>query len=458
MKKRITVVLSGVALSGLFLGGAKGSGSPGVTSPANAAASPQAAPGQQGAAKGPQWKSRAEYDDFQKILANKDPHAMITAADAFLQKYPNSDFRDQAELAKMQAYQQLNQPEKAMQAAKDALKANPDNLGALNYLCFATPFVFKPTDPNKDAELSDLDSDAKKGLDALSRQQKPPNMSDADFNTQIKQLRANFNDAEGFVALQKKDYPAAITSLNAAKQDNPSDPFIFYRLGLAYLNSSPPDYDHAIWNLARASELAKTSKASDAAAIEKFYQQVYQSRHGSDAGQNELETQAASSVEPPADFKVAPAAKHAPSGNQFIDAFYSYEDALKAGGDTEKTTWDQIKGQPFGGPGYVNAVPEKATGSDAYLVRIDITSPAKGKSGAYDIELKDSQPDCKDLGPGDPVRFTGNISAYTVTPSFVLTLDNGKINDEDLKAAVDAKKAAAAGKKAPARRRRPASQ
>jgi tetratricopeptide (TPR) repeat protein len=455
MKKRITVLLSGAAMAGLLAGGARAFASHGLAGVSESAAA-QAAPAQQpGAPKQPQWKSRAEYDDFQKILANKDPHAMITAADAFLQKYPTSDFKDQADLIKMQAYQQLNQPENAMNAAKDALKVNPDNLGALNYLCFAMPFVFKPTDPNKDAELSDLDADAKKGLDVLSRQQKPPNMSDADFNTQIKQLRANFNDAEGFVALQKKDYAGAITSQNAAKQDNPSDPFIFYRLGLAYLNSSPPDYDHAIWNLARAADLAKTSKTSDAAAIEKFYQQVYQSRHGSDAGQNELETQAASSVDPPTDFKVAAAAKHAPTGNQFIDAFYSYEDALKSGGDTETTTWSQIKGQPFGGPGYVNAVPQKDPSSDAYLVHVDITSPAKGKSGAYDIELKDSQPGCKDLGPGDPVRFTGTISAYTVTPSFVLTLDNGHIEDQDLQAAADAKKAAAGGKKTPPRRHHP---
>lgn len=407
---------------------------------------------QSGTAKQPQWKSRAEYDDFQKILANKDPKAMATAADAFIQKYPTSDFKDQADLVKMQAYQQSNQPEKAMDAAKDALKSNPDNLGALNYLCFATPFVFKPTDANKDAELSDLDSEAKRGLEVLGKQQKPANMSDADFNTQIKQLRANFNDAEGFVDLQKKDYANAITSLNGAKGDNPSDPFVFYRLGLSYLNSSPPDYDHAIWNLARASSLAKTAKANDAAAIEKFYQQVYQSRHGSDAGQNDIETQAAASVEPPTDFKVAPAAKHAATGNAFIDAFFSYEDALKAGGDTEKTTWDQIKGQAIGGPGYVDGTPQAGADANSCVLHVDITNESKN-SAAYDIELKDAQPGCKDLQAGDPIRFTGNISAYTVTPSFVLTLDNGKINDEDLQAAIDAKKAAAQGKKPPARRK-----
>jgi tetratricopeptide (TPR) repeat protein len=430
MKTKITVLLSFLAVSG-WVGGGTGRGAfAAPTGPHMAQGAPAA---QAGNPKQPGWKSREEYDAFQTIVSKKDPNQMIAAADAFLQKYPNSDFKDQADLAKMQAYQQLNQSDKAMDAARQALQANPANLGALNYLCFAMPFVYKPTDANKDQELGDLDSYSKKGLEVLGQQQKPANMSDDQFNQQIKQLRANFNDAEGFAALQRKDYAAAITSLNAAKGDNPSDPFVFYRLGLAYLNSSPPDFDHAIWNLARASVLGKTAKTSDAAAIEKFYQQVYQSRHGSDAGENDIETQAAANVEPPADFKVAPAAKHAATGNAFIDAFYSYEDNLKAGGDTETNTWNQLKGQPLQGPGWVDSVDKAPDGS--YLVNVDITNDSKNKDGVYDIELKDSQPGCKDLSKGDPVRFNGTISAYTATPSFVLTLDNAHINDDDLKAA-----------------------
>lgn len=435
MKKRINVVMSLTVLAALACGGtALGASSPTVPVGLEQAQGGQPA----GAAKAPGWKSRDEYDAFQAILSSKDPNSMIKAADAFLQKYPTSDFKDQAYLAKMQANQQLGDSNKAMDAAKDALKANPENLGALNFLAFALPFVYKPTDANKDAELADLDGYAKKGLDVLGRQTKPSNMSDEDFNKQIKQLRANFNDAEGFVALQKKDYAGAISSLNSAKQDNPSDTFVFYRLGLAYLNSTPPDFEHAIWNLARASSLAKAAKVADAPAIEKFYEQVYQSRHGSDAGQNDVETQAASSVEPPADFKVAQAPKHAATGNQLVDAFHNYEDSLKVGGDTETQTWSQIKGQPFGGVGTVDSV-EKAPDGTTFLVHIDITPESKNSPG-YDIELKDSQAGCKDLAKGDPVRFQGTISAYTTTPSFVLTLDSGNINDEDLAAAADARK------------------
>ena len=139
---------------------------------------------------------------------------------------------------------------------------------------------------------------------------------------------------------------------------------------------------------------------------------------------------------------MAQAAKHTATGNAFVDAFYNYGDNLKAGGDTETSTWGQIKGQQFGGGGWVDGVEKAPDGS--FLVHVDISNDAKGKNGVYDIELKDAQPGCKDLSAGDPVRFTGTISAYTTTPSFVLTLDNGNINDQDLAAAAADKKKPAA--------------
>jgi len=449
MKKRITVLLSLAAMAGVVWGqGVAQSAAPPVPRGLNPSAGLGASGGQQAAAKGPQWKSRDEYDAFQKIVSTKDPNQIVAAAEAFLQKFPTSDFKYGAYVAEMQAYQAQGNSAKAIDAAKKALAANPDNLDALTYLSFAFPFTFDPKAAGADAQLTEAQTNAQHGLDVLAKMEKPANVTDAQFTDYVKPKRAIFNATLGFVALQKKDYATAITNFNSAKQDNPSDPYVFYRLGLAYLSSSPPDFDHAIWNLARAADLAKASKAGDAPAIEKYFGQVYVSRHGSDAGENDVETQAASAVEPPADFKVAAAPKHTPTGNAFIDAFYSYEDALKAGGDTEKTTWTQIKGQQFGGPGHVDSV-EAASDPGSCLVHIDITNESQGKAGTYDIELKDSQPGCKDFSPGDPLRFTGVISAYATTPSFTLTLDNGNINQDDLAAATAAKKGTAKPKTAP---------
>ena len=440
MRKRLIAPVSlGVAAS-LILGVV--TALPAAARPAliQAAGAAQAAGAQQaGAAKGPQWKSRDEYDAFQAMSKETDPHKKITLAQGFIQKYATSDYKGEAYALMIQSYAQTNDFAKMMQTAAEGAKAAPDSLDMNTAVSYFFPLLYKGDDPNKDADLAAADSYAKNGLALVEKLQKPAGATDEQFNQSVKARRAIFNSAIGFVALQKKDNATAITALNAAKGDNPSDTYTFYRLGLAYLYSTPPDFDHAIWNLARAASLAKAAKTPDSAAIEKYYSQVYASRHGSDAGGSDVEAQAAAAVEPPADFKVAAAPKHAATGNQFIDAFYSYEDNLKAGGDTEKQQWDQLKGQPFGGPGYVDSVvpgPDPGT----YVVHIDITDDSKAKDGVHDIELKDTQAGCKDLSKGDPVRFQGTVSAYTNTPSFVLTLDNGKINDDDLAAAAANKK------------------
>ncbi len=413
---------------------------------AAAAAAPALGPAGEPQAKQPNWKSNEEYQAFSAMANEKDPNKQIAAAQAFLEKYKDSDFKYAACLAMMQAYRTLGKSDQAIESARKALEFSPDNLDALYFLSFSFPYVFNAKSPTADASLTQAETDAKHGLDVLRNTQKPANVPEEQFNSQAKSVRAGFNTALGFVALQRKDYAGALTALKAAADDNPNDNLIFSLMGQAYLFSKPPDYDNAIWYLARSAALAKAANSPNAASLQKYYSQVYVSRHGSDANKDDVLTQAATSVNPPADFKVAPAPKHASTGNQLIDAFFGYEDALKAGGDTEKQEWDGLKGQPFGGGGAVDSI-EKGTEPNTYSVRIDITPESKAKEGTYDIELKSAQADAKYLAKGDPVRFQGTISAYVTAPSFVLTLDPGTINQEDLDSAKE---------KAPKKTTRPA--
>ena len=413
----------------------------------------QAAQGTQsaGGEKKPAWKSREEYDVFQSMASEKDPNKRVQLAEAFVQKYPSSDFKDQAYQVEMATYQQLGDSNKAIAAGKKAVEANPDNIMALSYLSFAFPFVFKADDPNKEAELKNAEDRAKHGLEQVQKLQKPANVTDEQFNQFVKDQRSKFNSTMGFVALQRKDYPAAITSLKTAEEDNPADFYTAYRLGLSYLYSTPPDFDNAIWNLARADDLAKQSKSPDAANVDKFFAQVYVGRHGSDQGAQDVLNQAAGSVTPPAGFKVSPPERHKPTGNQAIDAFYNIEDNLRVGGEQEKQAWQQIKGQPYGFGGAVDSI-QKAPDGESTLVRIDITDESKAREGVYDIVLRTKQPDAKYLKKPDLVRFQGTIAEYTATPSFSVTLD-GTINQEDLEAAKAAKEKS---KGRPATRRRSA--
>jgi tetratricopeptide (TPR) repeat protein len=394
----------------------------------------------QGAAakKEPQWKSREEYDAFTAMANEKDPSKRIQLAEAFLAKFPNSDFKDNAYVVEMQTYAQLNQSEKAVEAAHKALEANPDNLAALRYLSFAFPFLFKTDDPDAASKLSRAESGAKHGLELLQTLQKPANATEEQFQQGVKEFRSVFNSGIGFVALQRKDYPAAITAFKAAIEDNPSDFYTFYRMGLAYLYSSPPDYDHAVWYLSRAVALAKTANSPAGAEIDKFLRRAYVNYHGTDQGLQDIINQAASSPNPPSGFKVSPMETPKKTGNQNIDAFNEMTFPLKLGGDRAQKTWDALKGQPLELAGFVDSV-EKGPDAGTYIVRIDILDQSKAASGVYDVELKDtSQPNVKNLSPVDPVRFKGTISAYTATPNLVITVD-GTIDPDTIPAEPKAK-------------------
>ena len=97
---------------------------------------------------------------------------------------------------------------------------------------------------------------------------------------------------------------------------------------------------------------------------------------------------------------------------------------LKLGGEKAQKTWDALKGQPLELAGFVDSVVKSPDAPDTYLIRLDILDASKAQPGTWDIEVKDTtQPKVTNLSAGDPVRFKGTISAYTATPSLVLTVD-----------------------------------
>lgn len=379
------------------------------------------------------------------MASETDPQKKIALAEAFLQKNPDSAVKGLVYVTLMNTYQQVGDAPKAIEAGRKVLELDPNNLDALRYLSFAFPFTFKTDSPDAASALSRAESDAKHALDLLAKLQKPANAPQEQFDQAVKGLRDIFNGTVGFVALQRKDYPAAITSFKAALEDHPGDMYVSYRLGVAYLMSSPPDYNDGFWLLSRAVALGRAAKTADVSGIEKYLDQAYVNYHGNQEGLSDIIAQAATSPNAPPDFQVSALKPPPPTGNPNVDNFNQVTFPLKLGGSRAQQAWTQLKGQLLGLNGFVNSV-EKGSDPGTYIVRIALEQ-SKASSG-YDIELKDStQPKAADLSVGDPVRFQGTISAYTAAPSFYLMLDKGKINDDDLEAA------SAKAKSKPARRR-----
>jgi tetratricopeptide (TPR) repeat protein len=288
------------------------------------------------------------------------------------------------------------------------------------------PFTFKAADPDSTAKLARADGDAHHGLDVLQKLKKPDKVTDEQFKQYVNPKRALFNSAVGFVALQRKDYANAITALKTANGDNPSDVYAFYRLGLAYLYSAPPDNDHAIWYIARAVSLAQASKDPSIKAqgdeISKFLKRAYVNYHGTDTGLSDIIAQTAASVDPPEGFKITKAEAPAHTGNNTVDAFNTLTYPLKLGGETAQKQWDGIKGQPVSNFGGTLMSVEKGTDPNVNLVHIAVLDSTKSADG-YDIELKvTAQPNVKNLQKGDLLTFKGTLDSYVATPNMILTL------------------------------------
>lgn len=396
------------------------------------------------AGQGSVWKSQDEYNAFTAMNNEKDNQKKVALAEAFLQKFPDSGVKNYVYVAMMNAYQQLNDAPKAIETAKKLLEIDANNLDALRYLSFAFPFTFKPDSADAATELSRAESDAKHGLDLLSKLPKPATMSDDQFQQALKPVRSIFNGSVAFVALQRKDYPAAVTSYKAALEDNPNDMYSFYRLGVAYLSSTPADYTHGLWYVARAVALARSGKTPDEPTMEKYLKDYFTRLFGCDGGAEDLLSQAGSSATPPEGLNLTPAVKPEPTGSANVDGFAGFTFALKGPAPQAQCVWSSLKDKPLQMGGFVNSV-EKGTDANMYNVKVALDQ-TKAES-TFDIVLNDStQPTVADLNAGDPVRFQGTISSYTATPSFSLTLSDAKINEDDLAAA------SAAGKKKPPRR------
>ena len=71
----------------------------------------------------------------------------------------------------------------------------------------------------------------------------------------IKALESALDGAAGAADGLLKDYSAAVEAYKAQLALNPNDPVASYHLGLAYLQSTPPQSLDGFWALARAVDL-----------------------------------------------------------------------------------------------------------------------------------------------------------------------------------------------------------
>ncbi|HKE26791.1 MAG TPA: hypothetical protein VKB88_30775 [Bryobacteraceae bacterium] len=271
-------------------------------------------------------KDQVEYDLYNSAIKDVQTQNFakaVTDLDAWKQKYPESDYKDDREVYYIQAYAGSNQPAKAVDAAgqlmnRDLTKvfSDPKSGPPLVVKVLFTTVVAAQQIPNPTPEQ--LAIAAKSARMLMDYNTKPEGASDADWAKAREQMQTASKGALMYLALkpgadamQKKDYAGAEAAFQKAQQQYPDSGQIAYQLGaseVAQQASDPTKVSMGIYEIARGAALDPTKGGiADPKArgeVDAYLKKIYTSWHGSEEGLDQLKQQALASPAPPAGFHI----------------------------------------------------------------------------------------------------------------------------------------------------------
>jgi hypothetical protein len=412
-----------------------------------------------------QVKDQAEYDLYTSSTKETDPNKRLTSLNSWKEKYPGSDFKEERLLIYLTTYQQLNQPGKMVETAKEIVALNPTNVNALMWLSYFGPTFPQP--PTADS-LATGESAAKALLEAPK-----PDTVDAAVWTKIKaDFDALAHNSLASIAVQRKQFDVAEQEFAKALQAStnppcqsqiptcPSPAQISYSMANAIIGQKKPErYSDAIYELARAASMTGPGSLPDAQKkqVDAYLVKVYNTYHGADdQGLKDLRTLAVGGTPvPPPGFKIkdkneleAENQDKAAAANPQLALWKTIKDNL-TGPNGEMYYESSVKGA---------ALPGGAKGVTKFTGKLVSMKPALNPK---ELVLAISTPDTPEVtlkfdtalkgkaDPGTDIGFEGVASAFTKDP-FMVVFDvesKDKIDGWPVQAAPPAKKRAPVHKK-----------
>lgn len=256
-----------------------------------------------------------EYKAYSAAVNTADATSRAEALDAFIQQYPKTVVLTDALEQEMAAWQTVGDSAQVKNTAKRLLAVDSGNIRALG-IVVALDRVSAAQGDN--AALNEMCVDASGGMLAVPMWRQPADMSEGDYVTLSKLLNDIFIGAEGYCAVQEKNYSQAKTWLTRAYGMDPTNVQDTYQLAVADLETVPLEAD-GFWYCARAIHLAQSATIpQDVSSMVAYCKAKYTAYHGADDGWDALVTAAAMQDSPPRDFAKqirqapAPAAPAAP--------------------------------------------------------------------------------------------------------------------------------------------------
>jgi hypothetical protein len=404
--------------------------------------------GSQQPAGGGVQMSPAEYNAYNSAITQTDPKAKAAALEAYLTAYAQSSVKAAVLEQLMLAYSAFD-PAKTLDAADRLLQVDPNNLRALTFeTYFRLTGADAITDPSaKQAALDKAADYAQKGLAVT----KPADTSAADFAALQAQAKPVFYRAIAMAALNKKDTATAITNfkqeLHGVPEADTTKPGPMlqdtYFLGLAYLQSTPPDLLNCTWYVSRFVAFAPEPYKSQMLPTAKY---CYKRYHGSDEGYDTALAAAQKTLDPPSDFAIKPAPKPEDMAHDLVTSTpeadlpklaISDREFVLANGKPEDAdkVWNTMKGKSVTIPDALViessptvlkvAVSDDAVASKTADFTFNMKAPETTAQTAAAKKLADET--AAATAVGQKVTLSGTFDSYTPKPLMIMMSDGSVV-------------------------------
>jgi tetratricopeptide (TPR) repeat protein len=186
----------------------------------------------------PAIKTQEELNGLQAILTAASNQARIDAVDAFVEKFPKSEWLGFALQLGAVSYQQMNDYENLMIYGERALEADPNSYQVMLAMATALAQRTREFDLDKEEKLSRATELANDALKTLSTALRPnANITDAQWEAAKNDLTSQAYEALGMVAMIRENYEEAVDQFKKSIDMNTNPvPVTQVRLGSAYIN------------------------------------------------------------------------------------------------------------------------------------------------------------------------------------------------------------------------------
>ena len=181
-------------------------------------------------------KSRGESEAVMALMqANGNPDATIKAAEDLTTKYADTYYKEIALTLESQAYQQKNDPDKALIYGERVLEINPKNYQTTLMIGEILAQRTRENDLDKEEKLGRAEKLLNDTIGNLKAAPKPnPQITDEQWEQGKSYLTAKAHNGLGMVALDRKKFDAAIAEFKTASDGDPQEPAYQVRLASAY--------------------------------------------------------------------------------------------------------------------------------------------------------------------------------------------------------------------------------